>query len=446
MKITYHNSACVAIEDQDVKILCDPWLVNGEFYGSWAIYPPYDFKSSEFEDIDYIYISHIHPDHFSSKTLSLLNKKIPILIHKFHSSFLKNNIEKLGFEVIEIEHNKRINLKENLFINILAADNCNPEICFKVFGCGLAEKTFGSTSIDTMCVIDNNEQVIINTNDSPFEIGQNSAQLIKNHYKNIDFLFVGYSSAGPYPQCFRYNKKTMESKRQEVIKKIFLQTEFYLNLLKPRFYMPFAGRYVLGGINWKLNCQRAVPEIDEAVNYLQLSKNIDQKNSRCIVLNQKSNFDISTGEKSEPYLPVNVNDKLNYIENILSEIKYDYETNKVSFEEILELIPKCYQRFEFKRKAMKFTTETVVLFLIENEKYLLVPFDGSGCKLISENQIKNYSKYVIMNLDKRLLYQLLRGPKFAHWNNAEIGSHIFYDRKPDIYERGVYYCINFFHE
>lgn len=125
---------------------------------------------------------------------------------------------------------------------------------------------------------------------------------------------------------------------------------------------------------------------------------------------------------------------------------YRFEIIKVSFEEILELIPKCYQRFEFKRKAMKFTTETVVLFLIENEKYLLVPFDGSGCKLISENQIKNYSKYVIMNLDKRLLYQLLRGPKFAHWNNAEIGSHIFYDRKPDIYERGVYYCINFFHE
>jgi UDP-MurNAc hydroxylase len=112
MKITYHNSACVTIEDQNVKILCDPWLKNGEFYGSWAIYPPYDFKSSEFEDIDYIYISHIHPDHFSSQTLSSLNKKIPILIHKFHSSFLKNNIEKLGYEVIEIEHNKRINLKK----------------------------------------------------------------------------------------------------------------------------------------------------------------------------------------------------------------------------------------------------------------------------------------------------------------------------------------------
>lgn len=446
MKITYHNSACVTIEDQDVKILCDPWLMDGEFYGSWGIYPPYDFKPSEFQDVDYIYISHIHPDHFSSQTLSSLNKKIPILIHKFHSSFLKYNIEKLGFEVIEIEHNKRINLKENIFINILAADNCDPEICFKVFGCGLAEKTFGSTSIDTMCVIDNNEQVIVNTNDCPLEIGQNSAQLIKNHYKNIDFLFVGYTSAGSYPQCFRYDEKTMMSKKQDVIKKFYLQTESYLNLFKPKFYMPFAGRYVLGGKNWKLNIQRAVPELDEAVNYFQSSKNIDQKNTKCILLNQKSNFDISTNEKSEPYLPINIKDKFSYIENTLSKIKYDFEEIKVSVKEILELVPKCYQKFEFKRKSMGFTSKTTVLILIENEKFLVIPFDGSGWKLISKNQIKDYSKYVIMTLDKKLLYQLLKGPKFANWNNAEIGSHIFYERKPDTYERGIYYCMNYFHE
>jgi len=446
MKITYHNSACVVIEDQGVKILCDPWLINGEFYGSWEIYPPYDFKSSEFEDIDYIYISHIHPDHFSSITLSSLNKKIPILIHKFHSSFLKNNIEKLGYKVIEIEHNKRTHLKKKIFINILAADNCDPEICMKVFGCGVSEKTFGSTSIDTMCVIDNNEEVIVNTNDCPLEIGQNSAQLIKNYYKNIDFLFVGYASAGAYPQCFRYDEETKENKKQEVIKKFFVQTENYLNLFKPKFYMPFAGRYILGGKNWKLNSQRAVPELDDAANYFQTSKNIDQKNTKCILLNQKSSFNISTNEKSEAYVPININDKFNYIENVLSKIKYDFEEIETSGEEILKLVPKCYQKFEFKRKSLGFTSETMVLILIENEKFLVIPFDGSGWKLIQKNQIENYSKYVIMTLDKKLLYLLLKGPKFAHWNNAEIGSHIFYERKPDTYERGIYYCINFFHE
>ncbi len=38
------------------------------------------------------------------------------------------------------------------------------------------------------------------------------------------------------------------------------------------------------------------------------------------------------------------------------------------------------------------------------------------------------------------------GPKFAHWNNAEIGSHLQFEREPNIYERGLCYSLSFFHE
>jgi len=40
LEITYHNSAAVSINDNETKILVDPWLVNGEYFGSWGIYPP----------------------------------------------------------------------------------------------------------------------------------------------------------------------------------------------------------------------------------------------------------------------------------------------------------------------------------------------------------------------------------------------------------------------
>ena len=65
---------------------------------------------------------------------------IPILIHNYHSKFLKNNIERLGYKVIEIDHNKRTILKNNLHINILSADNCNPELCQKYFGCSICDQ------------------------------------------------------------------------------------------------------------------------------------------------------------------------------------------------------------------------------------------------------------------------------------------------------------------
>ena len=47
--------------------------------------------------------------------------------------------------------------------------------------------------------------------------------------------------------------------------------------------------------------------------------------------------------------------------------------------------------------------------------------------------------------DSRLLEQLLKGPKFAHWNNAEIGSHINFFRSTDEYERNLHSSICFFH-
>ena len=249
MQITFHTSASVIIEDNGTKILTDPWFIDGEFYGSWAHYPPYDFNSKDFEDIDYIYISHIHPDHCSVKTLEQLDRKIPILIHNFHFKYLKDQIQRLGFSVIELNHNERIHLKNNLHIRILAADNCNPEICKKYFGCGLAEQTFGSTSIDSMCVIDNNDEVIVNTNDCPFELGETSASIIKKEYGEIDFLLLGYSSATAYPQCFELNSKELTKSQNEIILSFLSRGESYVNLFSSKYFMPFAGRYVLSGKN-----------------------------------------------------------------------------------------------------------------------------------------------------------------------------------------------------
>ena len=160
MKIEYLTSASVIIQDKKTSILCDPWLVDGEYYGSWCHFPELNFKPEDFDYVDFIYLSHIHPDHSSVKTLKKMNKNIPILIHSYETKFFKNMIERLGFTVIELQHNKRTHLKDDVYINILAADNCNPELCHKYFGCSIAENKFGSTSIDSMAVFDNKNEVL----------------------------------------------------------------------------------------------------------------------------------------------------------------------------------------------------------------------------------------------------------------------------------------------
>ena len=196
MKLTSLNSASVLIEDKNIKVLCDPWLTGQEYLNSWGIYPTFQFKPKNFDDVDFIYISHDHPDHSSDATLSQLNKKIPTLIHNFPEKYLKIRLENLGFQVIELEHNRKTRLKDDLQINILAADNCDPEICGKIMGCGLLETKFGTTQIDTMSVIDNGKEVIVNTNDCPFPISAKTAMIVKEQYKTINLLLMGYEYFG----------------------------------------------------------------------------------------------------------------------------------------------------------------------------------------------------------------------------------------------------------
>ena len=253
MDFQYLTSASVIIRDKNTSILCDPWLVDGEYYGSWCHFPKLNFKPEDFNYVDFIYLSHIHPDHSSVKTLKKMNKNIPILIHSYETKFLKNNIERLGFKVIELEHNKRTHLKENLYINILAADNCNPELCHKYFGCSIAENKFGSTSIDSMAVFDNDDEVLVNTNDCPYLLANQTASIIKSQYSKIDMLLVGYTSASAFPQCFEMstNQKIIEQKR---LQSMYVEyAEKYVELLKPKYFSPFAGIYTLAGKLTKLN-------------------------------------------------------------------------------------------------------------------------------------------------------------------------------------------------
>ena len=446
MQITYLKSASVIIENNGVKILCDPWLVDGEYYGSWYHYPPVNFKPEKYDDVDYIYISHIHLDHYSPKTLKKMNKNIPVIILKYIDKFLKNNLERLGFKVIELEHNLRIPLKGNLYIKILAADYCNPELCGIHTGCSVMEKKYGATHIDSMCVIDDNDKVIVNTNDCTFELAKTSVSDIVKNYKKIDLLLVGYAGAGPYPQCFDMlteSEKNIAAEKKE--KQFFKQAEDYVNLVNPKYFMPFAGRYTLSGKLTSLNSLRGVPEIEKAYDYFTNESNINKNKSECFLLNSEESFDLTLECFSNSYIPINVHEKDKYIDQYLINNKFDYEYEFVDNEDIEKLIPLAYERFERKRNEINFESNCKVILPIPNNRCVVIPFTGDGVSVFLNSDLPRFDYFVKFSVDPRLLKWILKGPKFAHWNNAEIGSHIQFYREPNIFERGVYHCMGYFH-
>ena len=444
MRITYLNSASVLIEDQGVKVLCDPWLDGEEYFGSWGMYPPYEFKPEKFDDVDFIHISHIHPDHCSLSTLSKLNKKIPIIIHKYPEKFLKSFLENLGFDVIELEHNNRTKLKDNLHINILAADDCDPEICGKLMGCNVLEKNYGTSQIDTLSIIDNDNEVIVNTNDCPFPIAEKTSIRVKQLYPNVDFLLVGYVKASSYPQCFDLEESTKMQEASLKQEKKLQTTLQYVNLFKPKYFMPFAGRYTLTGKNVHLNKYRGEPELEHAYDYL--IKNIPNEQSKCVVLNHDCSFDISLGIQSQEFIPVNFDEKNTFVSSVFSKKVYEYENDPIPSEQnLIELLPTCYENFEKARKSIDWSSETRIILKIKDDLFAVISCNGTGYKTCSSKDIENINQFLMITLDIRLLKWILQGPRKAHWSIADIGCHIMYKRIPNNYERGLYFCWNNFY-
>jgi UDP-MurNAc hydroxylase len=448
MKTIFLSSSTVIIESNNTKILMDPWLLDGEYYGSWYHYPSLNLKMDLINSCDFIYVSHIHPDHFSKKSMELIDKHIPVLIHNYSSKFLKFNLEKLGFKVTELENSKDFILKNDLKIKIIAADNCNPELCSKFFGCAMIENDYQSTQIDSMALIYDKDFSILNTNDCPYELSKSSLDSILNdNPKKIDLLLVGYAGAGPYPQCFIMSddEKYSEAKKKE--NQFLNQGIHYIDHVNPKYFMPFAGTYILGGYLSNLNKYRGVPNIEAAIDFFNCNIN---NSSKGILLRSYQIFDLDSEKiiqlEETDDITKEIIDRDEYLKKI-SLNKYDFESDSYpTLQDILNYIPDSFSRFKSKKDEIKFNSETKLIITLPEEKYLYIDLNENvQYKIIEKFDATKEDRFVKLNLDFRLLLRILKGPRFAHWNNAEIGSHITFERKPNLFERGLYHSYCFFH-
>src|SRR6476659_7657079 len=100
MRVTYYGQACTLIEAAGRKILVDPWLTEGAYFGTWfhthllsdvgvspAVLP---------RDLDYLFLSHEHQDHVDPETIKHLPADVPVLICKFPSDRFKRYLQSLG--------------------------------------------------------------------------------------------------------------------------------------------------------------------------------------------------------------------------------------------------------------------------------------------------------------------------------------------------------------
>ena len=190
---------------------------------------------------------------------------------------------------------------------------------------------------------------------------------------------------------------------------------------------------------------RGLPETDEAYDYLDRKITLEKLDTKSIKINPGSEFDLRSGQSNEEYKLFNKSSYLSFIDSI-SHKKFFYQQEEdIADTQIFDLAESAFKKFKEKMNSYNINIKSNIFLDFNSSKMIAIQPSLNEFNLIDPKKIESSQNYVIYKLDKNLLYNILQGPRFAHWNNAEIGSHIKFFRNPNKFERNLYLGMCYYH-
>jgi UDP-MurNAc hydroxylase len=186
VQVTSVGHAGFRIETAAGSILCDPW-VNPAYFASWFPFP--DNSKLDWDslgDCDYLYVSHLHKDHFDAKLLTRhVNKDATVLLPDYPVPDLKNALQMLGFhhffETTDSVKHRLTGPKGELDIMIIALR-------------APADGPIG----DSALAVSDGVTTAFNMNDArPVDL-----DVLANEFGHIDVHLLQYSGAIWYPMVY----------------------------------------------------------------------------------------------------------------------------------------------------------------------------------------------------------------------------------------------------
>src|SRR5262245_6402262 len=222
MRFRYIYSACIVIETEDCKVLCDPWFYPA-YEGSWVQWPQIEDPLTVCGPADFVYISHIHPDHYDPRFLKEYLAKYPaakVVIAKQEPALLDRKRQARGVNPI------------------VGQIRCGDTI--------IAPEP-NANGIDSALLIKRGKVAVINMNDNPFDSTQ--VDRINQHCPASGWTAVGcfpFVGAGPWPQAYKFDyidhKQAAADKKKDQFLRLFSR---YVQAFQPTVAVPFAGQYWL---------------------------------------------------------------------------------------------------------------------------------------------------------------------------------------------------------
>ena len=408
IKIRYIYSACIITSTPDVSILHDPWFTEGIYDGSWYQYPKIKKPLDRIRDVDYIYVSHIHPDHYDK-------------------NFIKSYFAKYGIKKVLIANHKTNHLAGKMRADGIEAKILNEPLTIGNTEIQIIPHITGSVSdIDSAIIIKykskNKLQCVVNVNDIIFD--DKMINVVKQTAGDVDILLCGYTGAGPYPQTyFDLSDSNIFIEAENKKKLFFNRYKMLVNKINAKVNIPFAGKYLLGGKLANLNSARGVADPVEILN-------IDKK---AIVLSDNGG-EINAFNLKPTEIRLRKYDKKS-IQKRIEEIK----NKKMDYERLFN--EKEVKQLPLKRILAQAVKRAVSKSECEEDYYFCITLPENQYAIVNSN--KNANKHLdIIDLDLKLpepRSEIIIDPRYLfglltniyHWNNAEVGSQFMTRRIPN---------------
>jgi len=461
MRLEWFRSATVSFTSASgTSVLCDPWITDGAFIGSWYHWPP--LEGFEFEELaarrwDYVYISHLHADHFDRRLVAEIARRQPharAIIADFQHPWLRGAVERCGFtgdRLIVAGDDRTVRLGD-LSVTVRTADRCDPTVCGVSTPC--SPEPEWRRAIDSIAVFEADGLRVLHANDA---LAVASIAHVLDTIGPIDVLLGHYGGAGPFPQAFPDVEDKPQAARR-IAESFLHRLATAADLLKARYVMPFAGQYQLGGRLAPLNDDRSVVPLDEAVAWLDT-----YCSATAISLRPFQPVDLRSDDLGAAWVEPSAQILHEYVTRIGTH-RYPYERDGERWPEAATDLEQVFDRIAFRvREGMRsyHQAEPVSIQIVADPALAVV--DSAGCDLpgISltldfhgdrlgggVDAVPAFANLTRVSADPRLLRRLVqRAPSYhgftqMHWNQAEIGSH-FQWRRTGIYDPTAHSFLNF---
>jgi UDP-MurNAc hydroxylase len=276
MKFTILSHAGVAIEHAGIQLICDPWLLGSCYWRSWWNFPEAPQSLIEGLEPDFIYLTHLHWDHFHGPSLRRLFKaSTPILVPKVPTQRMLRDLEWLGFRnVIEIPHGTEYRL--------------GPDLSLWSYQSGPA--------VDSSIVVSGGGVTLFNCNDCKF-FGLPLAQ-ITSRFPNIDFVLRSHSSAGPVPYCVDdYTRVFPEMRTPQHYMDEFARFALHIGA---RYAIPFASNHCFLHRETEHFNRTSVSPEDVRRQFETLASR-SERDSQCVVMAPGSSWSDAEGFAVVPF-------------------------------------------------------------------------------------------------------------------------------------------------